>query len=123
MINFAYVTMYLASVHQGDPLFCDRGNGLLYHPDTVNWVALPPQNYGITWFCGDDIVIWDDGVAREFKALDSWVHGTCIEEEDDCILIGADIPEHLTWWEGLSTRAIVVNKSEVKRRLIMEIER
>jgi hypothetical protein len=58
---------------------------------------------------------------REFTALDSWVHGTCIETDKGCIKIGADVPEHLAWWgEGLSTRAIVINQSEAKRRLTIE---
>ena len=123
MINFVYVTMYLTSVHQGDPLYCDRGEGYIFHSSTIPWVALPPgPGWGSSsWRCGDDVIIWDDGIMREFKALDSWVNGTCVEEDDGCVPIGADVPEHLTWWEGLSTRAIVVNRDEAKRK--MEIEK
>jgi hypothetical protein len=116
--TLVFITMYLESIHQGDPLYCDRGQGYIYDQSTIPWVALPP---GPGWECGDSIVIWDDGIMREFVALDSWVNGSCIIEGDDCIKIGADVPEHLAWWgEGLSTRAIVINQSEAKRRLTIE---
>jgi hypothetical protein len=32
-------TIYLAP--EGNPLFCDRGNGLIYSEDTENWIAFP----------------------------------------------------------------------------------
>ena len=114
--TFVYITTYLIANHLGDPLYCDRGEGLTFNLDH-SWVALPPND---SWECGDTVVIWSGGKARTFLALDSWVHGSCIQEGDKCITIGADIPEHLIWWKGLSTRAIVVNKSEAKRRLAIE---
>lgn len=119
---FVYITMYLIANHLGDPLYCDRGGGLTFNLDH-SWVALPPQGFGEEWFCGDEIVIWSQGKQRIYPVLDSWVHGTCIREGDECIKIGADVPEHLAWWKGLSTRAIVANKSQVKRELETMIER
>lgn len=113
---FVYITMYLIANHLGDPLYCDRGEGLTFNLDH-SWVALPPYD---SWECGDTVVIWSNGVMRTFPAYDSWVHGSCIETDEGCIKIGADVPEHLAWWEGLSTRAIVINKSEAKRRLAIE---
>ena len=119
-VAYVFITVYLSVNHLGNPLFCDRGQGLTYNIDTVNWVALPPAGYGEKWFCGDEVAIWSQGRMQTFLAYDSWVHGSCIIEGDECIKIGADIPEHLRWWEGLSTRALIVNKSEAKRRLAIE---
>ncbi len=112
-----FVTIYLTLIHQGDPLFCDPGEGYTFDSSTIPWVALPPDT---DWECGDSIVIWDDGIMREFTALDSWVNGSCVIEGNECIKIGADVPEHLAWWTGLSTQAVVINKSEAKRRLAIE---
>jgi hypothetical protein len=117
---FVYITMYLIANHQGDPLFCDRGQGLTYNIDSDPWVALPLPGYGKEWFCGDEVTIWSDGEMRTFLALDSWLHGSCIKTEEGCIPIGADVPEPFAWWRGLSTRAIIVNRDEAKRRLTIE---
>ena len=86
-----------------------------------------PSSYEDTWFCGDDIAIWANGEMREFKALDSWTRGSCVEREDGCIPIGADIPEYFYFGdEGIgdrgtiSTEVLMVNKSEAKRRMDIE---
>ncbi len=116
---FVYITTYLIANHLGDPLYCDRGEGLTFNLDH-SWVALPPPRLDPNWKCGDTVVIWSGGVMRTYPALDSWTNGSCIIEGDSCIKIGADVPEHLIWWKGLSTKAIITNQSEAKRQLEKE---
>lgn len=107
------VTVYVAPV--GTPLYCDRGQGLVYG-DGYEWIAWDFAVHGGQ--CGDTITVWSGGVMRQFQALDSGAFGRyCVEWDGECLPIAADIPRHAAWFDGLSARATVVNTSEAKRCL------
>jgi hypothetical protein len=63
-------TIYLGP--EGNPLFCDRGNGLIYSRDTENWVAFPKYLFDLGLVrCGDLVHILEylpDGTTRATMA-------------------------------------------------------
>jgi hypothetical protein len=94
------VTMYLL---HSSLLFC----GEVVTPDTVPWVAMPVETYGVEWQCGDRIAIYDGVQVRVFTALDAGPFGRfCVRQPSgECYPIAADVPEPWAWFPGLSTTA------------------
>lgn len=105
------VTMYLL---HSSLLFC----GEVVTPDTEPWLAMPYQDYGVTWECGDRIGVFDGEKVRVFTALDAGPFGRfCVEQPTGtCLPIAADIPEPWAWFPGLSTTGRVWNVSKVRER-------
>ena len=118
-ILWGVVTYYATAQHQGNPLACDCGHGLVYAESTAPWVAIDPA-FGQ---CGDVIAIWSVGEVRRFPALDTGpLFDYCVMDGDECRTIGADVPEMYAWfYPHLSTGAVVVNESAARR--MMEVER
>jgi len=117
IIVIGVVTMYSGAGHMDNPLRC----GGTYNTGHM-WIAVDIDALEM-WECGDEVVIWSGGVQRTFLICDSGrLARHCVMWPDgECYSIGADIPEHVAWFPGLSTRATVVNKSAAKR--LLEIER
>lgn len=121
------VAMRMATVYGesyvGRPLFCDRGQGLVYGDATEPWVALPVSEYGITWECGDLIYVGGTDATGEpwsltARALDAGpLAKYCIEVDEQCMPIAVDIPEPLAPFPGLSARVSwLVNISAMARQ-------
>ena len=104
------VTMY---VLHSSVLFCD----VVVTTDTPPWVAMPYEQHGITWQCGDRIAIRDGNVVRYFTALDAGPFGRhcVIQPGGACYPIAADVPQPHAWFEGLSTVGKVWNVTELQR--------
>jgi hypothetical protein len=110
-------TWYIALA--GAPLFC----GGVYDTEAI-WIALPVEEYEITWSCGDLIAIGfvgEDGYITWLlvRVRDTGPFGKhCVVQMDgSCVSIGADIPWHLWPIEGvLSAPVVVINiTAEVKK--------
>ena len=105
------VTMYLL---HSTTLFCD----VIVTETTPPWVAMPVEQYGITWQCGDTIAVYDGATIRHFTALDAgpFGHHCVIQPSGTCLPIATDVPEAHWWEQGkLSTVGRVWNVSEVRR--------
>lgn len=110
------VTVY-AGPYVGQPLYCDCDGSLIYSVDTTPWLALDEGLYGEFASCGDEIVVWAGGEMMTLLALDAGPLFDYYVEDWPELPIVADIPMHLSKFEGLSSRATVVNKTRAKRRL------
>ncbi len=106
------ITIYIAPT--GAPLFCDRGQGLVYDPD-ASWIAWDFATYGGR--CGDMIEVVHQGVSRRFRALDSGRFGAfCVRTPEGCLPIMADLPQHLAWFGGLSVPVQSARNVSAERR-------
>lgn len=115
IVIIGVVTMYSGASHMDNPLRC----GGTYNTSHV-WIAVDIDALPY-WECGDEVVIWSNGIPRTFRVRDSGpLARYCVMWGEECLQIGADIPEHVAWFDGLSTRAIIVNKSAAKRLLAIE---
>ncbi len=115
IVHYGVVTWYAIAAFAGGPLYCGGTFDVAAEP----WIAMPS---GGNWQCGDQIVIWSGGQVYHLRARDCGPFDRyCVIEGDRCLPIVGDLPDHLAWWPGLSTRAVVINGSQAKRRL--EIER
>ena len=118
-VLYGVVTWYAIATFGGGPLYCGEG---CYETGRSPWIALPVETRGTWWECGDEIVIWSGGEMHILRALDAGPFGRhCVEWNDECLAILGDVPGPWRWWPGLSTRAVVANRSVAKRRL--EVER
>lgn len=115
------VTVY-AGPYVGQPLYCDQGQGLAYDDAAPAWVALPVSEHGISWQCGD--LVYLSGVDAKgqpwslmARALDAGpLARYCVEMEEGCAPIAADIPQPWAPFDGLSARVFVfVNFSAAAR--------
>ena len=112
LFTVVVVTMYVAPI--GAPLYCDRGNGLVYDENS-EWVAWDFKELGGK--CGDWIDIYSNGVRRQYRAWDSGPFSHhCVIIGDTCPRIMVDIPKHVAWFPGLSLQVDSVrNWSEMVR--------
>jgi len=118
-VLYGVLTWYAITTYGGGPLYCGEG---CYVMGRSPWIALPVETQGTWWECGDEIVIWTGGQEHRLRALDAGPFGRhCVEMEGACPAILGDVPGPWRWWPGLSTRAVVANRSAAKRRL--EVER
>lgn len=108
-------TNYQAPEHLGNPLYCDRGCGLVYD-ESINFAAIPVSWYSGDWDCGDTLIV-DFGSKRiETKALDAGAfERNCIQLENECIPIVIDLPDHNWTFDGISHRVKVLNLSLLNR--------
>lgn len=86
----------------GNALYCDRGNGLVYSETAEPWVALALPLYNTWAECGDMILITGDGWEIQARALDSgWLHKYRTAEWPEYPIL-VDFPYHLAPFEGTS---------------------
>ena len=93
------VTMatWYAGAYVDQPLFCG-----VYTDTAAPWIALPSQDYGDAWQCGDLVALWfvDEQQLLLAHAMDAGPFGDhCIASGDECAPIVADVPLHL-WPAG-----------------------
>lgn len=103
------ITYYTATL--GAATFC----GDTFSPDLIGVAWDFAENGGR---CGDIIkVVTYDGEMRLYPAVDSgWFGRNCVIQFDgSCPRIGVDVPQHLAWFDGLSTLGAVRNLSEEQR--------
>ena len=117
------IILLVATVYSGpyvgQPLYCDRGEGLIYDEAAAPWVALPVSEHGITWECGDLVYVGGVDANGEpwsllARALDAGpLAGYCVEmpaEEGamtaplQCVPIGVDVPAPFAPFAGTSAR-------------------
>ena len=112
----AGVATWYAGAYVDQPLYC----GGVYTDTTAPWIALPSQDYGDTWQCGDLVALWfvDQGELLLAHAMDAGPFGDhCIALADGCAPIVADVPLHL--WPGgdaLSSPVEMVNVTGMARK-------
>lgn len=112
-------TWYGDPAHFGRPLYCDRGNGLVYATSTVDWVAVDVGLYESGQVrCGDTIQVrfpsgqvltaqaLDAGPLRDYRVAPFW---------DLPVMV--DVPRHLWPAGGLSSPVRMINKSALMREL------
>ena len=104
------VTAY-AGRYVGQPLYCSTpAQPLYYDAQTPPWVALPVEEHGVTWECGDLIYISTPSGSLLARAWDAGPFGgLCVMDEDKCTGISADVPMFLSPFVGASSQARVVN--------------
>ena len=94
----------------------------VYTDTAAPWVALPAQDRGDTWQCGDLVALWfpEQSELLVARAMDAGPFGEhCIQSIDGaCSPIVADIPLHL-WPAGdaLSAPVELTNISRQAREL------
>jgi hypothetical protein len=109
------VTMYSGADHAGQPLRC----GGMYTV-TEQWVAADVDKGPFR--CGELLAICAGGECRVLEVRDSGpLSRYCVMDGDVCRPILVDVPEHVSWWDGLSARAVVVSATKARER--MEVER
>jgi hypothetical protein len=118
LITTGMATAYTG--YTGAPLYCDRGNGLLFDQVTEPWVALDVSEFVAGRVqCGDEILVrFRDGKTLRAQALDAgplYPHVIA----DTGLPIVVDIPAHHAPFPGLSAPVTVINVTNV-RRLIRE---
>lgn len=123
-ILFGIATVYGGAVDDGrfngEPLFCDRGDGLYFAPETPPWVALDVLLYQGWAECGDEILLYVDGRGYRFKAFDAGpLHRYYVEEHKDLPIL-VDVPAPLSPFDGLSSPVTVINVSTL-REILTEI--
>jgi len=112
------LTYYALATYGGGPLYCGEGRFVV---ERAPWIALPVETHGVWWECGDEIVMWSQGEMHVLRALDAGPFGqNCVMDDYVCLPIVGDVPGPWRWWPGLSTRAMMVNRSAAKRRLEAE---
>ena len=104
----------------GNPLYCDRGNDLVYDEQAeIPWVAFDRSEYASGRIkCGDRVrVLFADGQVLDALALDAGrLYDFYVAEQPDLPIV-VDVPFMFAPFEGLSTVATVVNLSEARRQL------
>jgi hypothetical protein len=105
----------------GQPLYCDRGDGLIYDESTTPWVALDVSEYQSGRAqCGDQILVrFEDGSQLQALALDAGpLYPHYIAHTGRPIAV--DIPAHLFTQPGISAPATVINVSASQRAIEKE---
>jgi hypothetical protein len=104
------VATWYAGQYVNQPLFC----GGTYTETTAPWVALPFQEYGKAWTCGEPVYLEGvDAVGNAWhlaaRVMDTGPFGDyCVTQRDgSCPPIVVDVPWHLAPWEGMSSRVTV----------------
>jgi len=107
-------TQYMAEEHAGQPLICDRGDGLVYDENNpFAWVALQLD----TFECWDRVTLYvDDWPDLDAFALDSGALDSRTFRGG--LPVVADAPEHLAIWKNSVPEACVVNWSALARECI-----
>lgn len=110
------VATFYTMAFAGQPLYCDRGNGLVYSTDTAPWVALSVDLYesGLAR-CGDEILITGDGWTTTWLALDAGPLNRYYIEDFPHLPILVDIPQHLVQFQGMSAKVTVRNLTNERR--------
>jgi len=105
MTALVAVTYYTATL--GAPLFCGGYYGEI-------GVAVPEFS---PWQCGDPIMIDADGKQFVYPVADRGrFDNNCVMQlNGTCLPIAVDVPEHLKWFDGMSTVGRVWNLSERAR--------
>lgn len=117
LIIWGVVTWYSLEAHAGQPLRCGGE-----YDTTRSWIAVDIDALG--WQCGDVVVVWANGQQRRFVVRDSGpLSQYCVMDGMQYLPIVADVPEHVKWFGGLSTQAVVVNTSRAKQALERMVER
>jgi hypothetical protein len=105
-----------AGKYVGEPLYCDRGDGLTYRDD-IAFVALDVLEYETGRAqCGDVVRVTIGGVSFWAQALDAGpLHKYHVEQFGKVPIVG-DVPEHL-WAHspGISGRGKIFNLSAFNR--------
>ena len=117
ILTHVMATAY-AGPYVGQPLYCDRGDGLIYDQDTTPWVALDITEYQSGRAqCGDQILVtFADGATLRAQALDAGpLYPYYIAETN--LPIAVDIPAHLFPQPGISAPVTVINASGVQRTI------
>jgi hypothetical protein len=89
--------------------------------DTHAWVAADVDNG--PYRCGEWLAICAAGECRVLPVRDSGLLSQfCVMDGDVCRDILIDVPQHVAagWWNGLSTRAVVVSASKARERMERE---
>jgi hypothetical protein len=125
LITTGMATAYTG--YTGAPLYCDRGDGLLFDQVTEPWVALDVSEFvGGRVQCGDEILVRfrdgrrspNGGKTLRAQALDAGPLYPYVIA-DSGLPIVVDIPAHHAPFPGLSAPVTVINVTNV-RRLIRE---
>ena len=109
------LTMY-AGEFVGQPLYCDRGNGMVY-ADRLAFIALPVSEFESgRAVCGDDVRVTIAGRSFWAQALDAGPLEKYYIEQFGDLAIVADVPRRLwAWAPAISALGSVFNESAFNR--------
>lgn len=109
------ITTY-AGKYVGQPLYCDRGNGMIY-ADDLAFIALPVSEFESgRAVCGDQVRVTINGSSFYAQALDAGpLEKYHVEQFGDLPIVG-DVPSHL-WAHApdISGTGQVFNESAFNR--------
>lgn len=109
------ITTY-AGKYVGEPLYCDRGNGLTYRDD-IAFIALDVREYQSGRIeCGDRLRVTVNGVSFWARAFDAGPFEQYrVTQFGDAPIVG-DVPSHL-WAHDpdISGRGAIFNESRFNR--------
>lgn len=111
-------TQYTEKEHLGNPLFCDRGDGLVYDRETGPWVAFPKWMFdeGLVE-CGDQVTVYVDG--WDPVTAQVWDAGLLSSRTfRDGLPVVVDVPEYWATWKQPVPYARVVNWSKLARECV-----
>lgn len=125
IIIVGIATMYTTLEHDGQPLYCDCGQGLVYDVSAPPWIAVHAGYYQDgSVQCGDEIILYFlDGQVLEARALDAGPFGKFFIADHPDLPIVTDVPEHLAPFPGRSTEVRMINHSAAVRELERWVER
>lgn len=109
------ITTY-AGKYVGQPLYCDRGTGMIY-ADDLAFIALPVSEFESGRAeCGDDVRVTINGQSFWAQALDAGpLEKYRVAQFGDVPIVG-DVPTHLwSWAPAISAKGSVFNESAFNR--------
>jgi hypothetical protein len=112
-------TIY-AEPYVGQPLYCDRGEGLIYGPESPPWVAVDVGEYESGRVrCWDLLYIrFANGETLLAYALDAGYLASHYVEQWGTQPIVLDVPAPLAPFPGLSIPATALNLSTLRREYV-----
>lgn len=109
------ITTY-AGKYVGQPLYCDRGTGMIYE-DSLDFIALPVGEFKSGRAkCGDWVRVTIQGRAFYAQALDAGpLEKYRVEQFGDMPIVG-DVPRRLwDWAPWISAQGMIFNESAFNR--------
>ena len=109
------ITTY-AGKYIGQPLYCDRGNGMVYD-DSRAFIALPVSEFESgRAVCGDNVRVTINDQSFWAKALDAGPLEKYRVTQFGNLPIVCDVPRHMwAWAPAISAKGSVFNESAFNR--------
>lgn len=109
------ITTY-AGQYVGQPLYCDRGTGMIY-ADNLDFIALPVGEFESGRAeCGDWVRVTIQGQSFWAQALDAGPLEKYRVEQFGTLPIVGDVPSHLWDWKpAISATGSIFNESAFNR--------